>query len=109
MSIYVWCLWSVWPIPQVFLFSESYLQTCGRIPWKRNCLYLRRYKWAHAVAHLVEAVRYKPESRGFVTRLEFFIDLILPGRTMVRGSTQSLTEMSTRNTFWGVKATGAWG
>jgi hypothetical protein len=26
------------------------------------------------------------------------------GRTMALGSTQPLTEMSTRNTFWGVKA-----
>jgi hypothetical protein len=25
-------------------------------------------KWGHAVAHLVEAVRYKPEGRGFDSR-----------------------------------------
>ena len=30
-------------------------------------------------------------------------------RTMALGSTQPLTEMSTRNTSWGVKAPGAWG
>ena len=29
------------------------------------------------------------------------------GRTMALGSTQPLTEMSTRNTYWGVKAAGA--
>jgi hypothetical protein len=29
------------------------------------------------------------------------------GRTMALGSTQPLTEMSTRNAYWGVKATGA--
>jgi hypothetical protein len=29
------------------------------------------------------------------------------GRTMALGSTQPLTEMSTRNISWGVKATGA--
>ena len=28
------------------------------------------------------------------------------GRTMALGSTQTLTEMSTRNIFWGVKAEG---
>jgi hypothetical protein len=31
------------------------------------------------------------------------------GRTMALGSTQPLTEMSTRNIFWGVKAAGAYG
>jgi hypothetical protein len=42
------------------------------------------------VAHLVEALRYK-----------------LEGHTMALESTQSLTEMSTRGTFLGVKAAGA--
>jgi hypothetical protein len=31
------------------------------------------------------------------------------GRTMALGSTQPLTEMSTRNVFWGMKAAGAYG
>ena len=31
------------------------------------------------------------------------------GRTMALGSTQALTEMSTRNISWGVKAAGVWG
>jgi hypothetical protein len=39
---------------------------------------------------------------------EFFIDIILPSRrTMVLGSTHSLTDMSIRNISWGVKAAGA--
>jgi hypothetical protein len=38
--------------------------------------------------------------------LEFFIDNP-SGRTMALGSTQPLTEMSTRNLSWGVKAAGA--
>ena len=33
--------------------------------------------------------------------VEFFIDIILPARTMVLGLTQPLTEMSTRNGSWG--------
>jgi hypothetical protein len=37
--------------------------------------------------------------------LEFFIDNP-SGRTMALGLTQPLTEMSTRNIFWGVKAAG---
>ena len=37
--------------------------------------------WGHAVAQLVEALRYKPEGRGFdspMVSLKFFIDTILP-------------------------------
>jgi hypothetical protein len=57
----------------------------------------------HAVAQLVEALRYKPERREFNSRWchnRF-------GRTMALGSTQPLTEMSTRNISWGVMAAGA--
>jgi hypothetical protein len=60
----------------------------------------------YAVARLVEALRYK---RFPMLSLEFFIDIILPGRTMALGLTQPLTEMSTRNITWGVKAAGAYG
>jgi len=38
--------------------------------------------------------------------LEFFIDN-LSGRTMGLGSSQPITEMSTRNISWWVKAAGA--
>ena len=48
------------------------------------------------VAQLVEALRYNPEGRGFDS-----------GRTMVLGSTQPLTEKSTRDISWGVKMAGA--
>jgi hypothetical protein len=40
-------------------------------------------------------VRFPKES------LEFFSDLILPVALWPRGSTQPLTEMSTRNSSWG--------
>jgi hypothetical protein len=37
------------------------------------------YDREHAVAQLVEALRYKPEDRRFqMVSLEFFIDIILP-------------------------------
>ena len=49
----------------------------------------------NAVTHLVEALRFKPEVRGF--------DFL----TVVLGSTRPLTEMSTRNISWGVRAAGA--
>jgi len=42
------------------------------------------------VAQSVEALRYKLEGRGFDS-----------GRTMVLGSTQPLTEISTGNVSWG--------
>jgi hypothetical protein len=54
------------------------------------------------VAQLVEALRYKPEGRGFDWHNPF-------GRTVALGSTQPLTEMSTRNISWEVKAAGALG
>jgi hypothetical protein len=41
--------------------------------------------------------------------LGFFIGIILSVDPMALGSTQPLTEMSTRNISWGVKAAGAWG
>ena len=63
----------------------------------------------YAVAQLVEALRYKPEGRGFDSRwCHWNFSFHNPsGRTMVLGSTQPLTEMSTRNISWGVKAPGA--
>jgi hypothetical protein len=42
-----------------------------------------------------------------VGSLDFLIDVILPGRTMTRGATEPLTEMSASGISWGIKATGA--
>ena len=42
---------------------------------------VHRSDGGHAVAHLVEALRYKSEGRGVripIVSLEFFIDIILP-------------------------------
>jgi len=41
--------------------------------------------------------------------LEFFIHIILRAALWPLGLTQPLTEMSTRNISWGVKAADAWG
>jgi hypothetical protein len=57
-----------------------------------------------AVAQLVEALRYKPAGRGFDSRWCYWIFFHWhnpSGRTMALGSTQPLTEMSTRNISWG--------
>jgi hypothetical protein len=59
---------------------------------------------ADAVAQLVEALRYKPEGRGFDSRWSHWNFSLIP-KALV--STQPLTEMSTRNISWGVKAAGA--
>jgi hypothetical protein len=52
--------------------------------------------WGHAVAQLVEKLRYKLEGRGFDYRW-----CHPSGRNMALGWTQPLTEMSTRNISWG--------
>jgi hypothetical protein len=52
------------------------------------------------VAQLVEALSYMPEGRGFISQFH-------PScRTLALGSTQPLTELSTRNFSWGAKAAG---
>jgi len=56
------------------------------------------------MAQLVEALRYKPEGRGFDSRCDGVIEIFHrhnpSGRTMALGLTQPLTEMSTRKIFW---------
>jgi hypothetical protein len=61
------------------------------------------------VAQLVEALPYKPEGVGSIPdgATGFFHWHNPVGRTMALGSTQPLTEMSTRNISWGVIAAGA--
>jgi len=57
----------------------------------------------YAVAHLVEALRYKSEGRGFDSRwfTGIFHWLNPTGRNVALGLTQPLTEKSTRNISWG--------
>jgi hypothetical protein len=54
------------------------------------------------VAQLVEALRYKLEGRRFDSRWSHW-NFSLTGRTVALGSTEPLTEMSTRNISWGGK------
>ena len=59
----------------------------------------------HAVAQLVEVLRYKSEGRGFDSRWYHwnFRWHNPSGRTKALGLTHPLTEMSTRNISWGVR------
>jgi hypothetical protein len=58
--------------------------------------------WGHAVAKLVEALRYKPEGRGFDSRW-----CHNPSGCIIElGSTHPLTKMSTRNISWALKSAG---
>jgi len=66
--------------------------------------YIRRYiltemhlnNWGHEVVLFVEAMHHKPEGRGFDS-----------GGGL--GSTQSLTDLSTKSISWRIKAVGAQG
>jgi hypothetical protein len=69
-----------------------------------KCLYHHDLK-GNAVAQLVEALRYKPEGRGFDSRLCNWFNPL--GRN--KKSTQPLPEMYNRNIFWELKAAGACG
>jgi hypothetical protein len=60
--------------------------------------YLRR----HAVAQLVEALRYKPVAGSIPGGTIAIFQLRVPSDpTMALGSTQPLVKMSTRNISWG--------
>ena len=66
-------------------------------------LVLYSHTMEHTVGQLVKTLRYKPEGHGI--DLRWCHNHI--GRTLALGSTQLLTEMSTRNISCGVKADGA--
>ena len=63
------------------------------------------YSWS-PVAQLVEALHYKSEGPLFDSRW-CHRESNPSGRTMALGLTQPITEMSTRNISWGVKAADA--
>jgi len=74
----------------------------------RECFFIVTFKFLWAicvyggtllVAQLVEALRYKPEDRGFDPRR--CLSHNHSSRTMALGSTQPLTEMSTRSIYRG--------
>jgi hypothetical protein len=64
-----------------------------------SMLRIEGYAWAQSV----EALYYKSEGRGFDSRW-YHWNFSFP---MVLGMTKPLTEMSTRDNSWGVKAAGS--
>ena len=58
----------------------------------------------HAVARLVESLHYKIR---MVAGRNFLINIILPAALCAWSRLRLLTEMSTRNIFWGVNPVGA--
>jgi hypothetical protein len=104
--------WDVWSC-SVSNFSKirSAVTTCGHMAthtrqiWLSKLAYLCNFslrtlqRGGARGSVVVEALCYKPEGRGIASRWGgFFSNLPNPtGRTMALGSTQPLTEMSTRN------------
>ena len=88
-----------------YTLSQIMLKYNAGFTWEQGKTYFGLYiiylyiYMGHALAQLVEAMRYKSEGRGFDSR---WCQWHNPsGRTVVLGSTQPVTEMSTRNTSWG--------
>jgi len=91
----LWCVRVYYICPTNALLLGKYSKIL------QNARYIQQQ--GHAVAQLVEALRYKSEGRGFDSRwCHWNFSLTYPsGRTMALGLTQPLTEMSTRNISWG--------
>ena len=89
-----------------FLFSKTLLYVCVRVcVWVCLCECVFVIMLPPAVNHCVTSRKIAGSIPDVVIRI---FQLYYPtGRTMPLGSTQPLTEMSTRNISWGIKAAGA--
>jgi hypothetical protein len=90
-------------IRKIPVYYGSSIYNVGSVTVMFKLCYSVYYVQGYAKAQLVEALRYKPEGRGFDSQLCLWNS----GPTMALGSTQPLTEMSTGNISCGVKAAGA--
>ena len=89
--------------------THHWVKTCKDIMfdiWKTTSMVYSTtniLQWGHAVAQLVESLRYNRKVAGSIPNgvTGIFHWHNLSGRTMTLGLTQPLTEMSTRNISWG--------
>jgi hypothetical protein len=65
----------------------------------------RERKLFHRISRMTEKIKFAPMYKDIIKTFE----TIPSGHTVALRPTQSLTEMSTRNISWGVKAAGAQG
>jgi hypothetical protein len=79
--------------------SNSVFKFCSILIWSLTCE--GTFGGMLLVAQLVEAQAGRSRFRFPMVSLEFFIDIILPATLWPWGSTQPLTEMSTRTVSWG--------
>jgi hypothetical protein len=79
--------------------------------FKTNFKMLNYTKWGYAVAQLVEALRYKPEGRGFDSRwCHWNFSVIYSFRSHCDAGDDSASNRSEyQESFLGVKAAGAYG
>ena len=70
-------------------------------------IYCRTRKWGHAVAQWVEALRYKPKSRGFDSRWYHWNFLLTQTFRLQYGPRVDSASYS-RNISWGVTVASAW-
>ena len=85
------------------------LLRCSYLATLAVCVGCKSFTGEYTVVQSVEALRFKSEGRGFGSRWDRFNWLSPSGRIFEMGSTQPLTEVSTRGISWGVKTAGAWG
>jgi hypothetical protein len=101
----------------MLFYKQYYVQSTKFLPRNQNTDILTWNKFisyvnyclesGHAVAQLVEALRYKPEGRVFYSRwCHWNFSLTILPAALALGLTQPLTEMITRYIFLSVKAAG---
>ena len=87
--------------PSIYQLRSHY-DTCiwEGAQWAYNYLNRASDQGRHAVEQFFEVTSWKVEDSILDSIIGIFHWLNLSGRTMFLGSTQPLTEMSTRNIFW---------
>jgi hypothetical protein len=100
-SIFPCCSVSVKPVAHFFRVDDR----ANRFFWNVSSY---KNRLGYMVAHLVEAMSYKPKGHGFNSQWsQQDFSLLKPSsRIMVLGSTQPLIEISTKDISWGLKMAG---